>query len=71
MVCPICGYDTESEECTCSDEAIKKKLIYDYQMELCRRSRERDRKKRKEFFDKIKRFFGIKTSDSKEADAGK
>ncbi len=69
MECPICGFDTESEQCTCTDEEINERLILDFKKKVYEMGMERERRKRKEFFDKIKRFFGIKTSDSNETDA--
>jgi len=69
MNCPICGNDLDSEQCTCDREAVNEMLIYQFRKMLCDRAREREKRKRKEFFDKIKRFFGIKTSASNETDA--
>lgn len=69
MNCPICGKDFASGECKCSDEAVKEAAIREFQRVVYEQAMERERRKRKEFFDKIKRFFGIKTSVPEETDA--
>lgn len=65
MNCPVCGKDLDMGECKCSNE----ELIREFQRRVYEQGMERERRKRKEFFDKIKRFFGIKTSAPDETDA--
>lgn len=71
MICPICGNDMDGELCTCTDEEINARLILNYKKRIYEIYMEREKKRRKEKIDKIKRFFGIKTSGSNETDAKK
>ena len=71
MICPICGNEADTEMCKCSDEEIIERLILNYKKRVYEIGVEIERKRRKERIDKIKRFFGIKTSGSDETDAKK